>query len=1024
MSFENHVCWQTDRIYTVLNTDAEHVSTDVFLAVHTETPLTMLDARVVNRGGEMARWRMAPRDFLEQFLDPGRNHVQAVIQGESGSGKSHLIKWMALNIPERPDRRLLIVPKAGMSLRRIVELLIDLLPEVEQAEYRARLERTGAEAATKEQRRGRLLNRIAEAIKADMPREDALQEEEEWLLSELPAIFYDPHLRTILDRHGGVIDELVDHIFEAPQGYERRESQRLFQREDLPLEFHDINQMSRLAHNVLRALAADFQLVDLSLTIINRNLDRAIPQVLNLNGDELIALMLDVRRWLRKNGQHLVLLIEDFARLQGIDWAMLQALIEPGTAGNHLCEMRWAMAVTRGYYERIPDTVKTRVHFLIDMDLPTGGRDPVLGAAAIVAFAARYLNAARLPAHELQQWGENRLKSPDPAEVPNACSSCPFSGPCHAAFGTANGHGLYPFTSSALLNMAGRKDARLNERFNPRILIKEVMAVVLDHGRALKEGEFPSQQLLAVMGGMRLAPAVRDYLQRETRELFYRYHPLLELWSQHPGTVDELPEGVYRAFGLAPLQSSRRIAPDPQPSDPPPHRPPEERPPSALERDVAAIRKWGNGEVMREDTAQRLRDLIYEALETYLDWDAAELERIRFAQKATNAPFRSRNVVFADQPTLPQIGAGSVSLPIPLVSDDADDRLQSALALEGLLTHNQKGSWHVPEGASYLSSLAECLDRWSAYLLERFQRLAGGDDRWEPVAPAVELLVVGAAMGGRPAKLDAAQAEWLNVLFEPWAPLDETLGLEAQWRSLYRMLQPQQELLTGLVRAWASGSKGGKKGAFLDAGRIVPMLRRIRSDWTLTFVPPDLSRRADEYGKLASLYSRVRSDLPTAVRAEWERQTTWLTGVRHQVPDRAVWDDLLSALEEVRQAVQEHGIPYGQPARAALTETLPAAQRVQFSGLINALEALNADGGTVSALPRLGQRQISQAMVLVDRFLDVAGKFLTDVESNVGSLENSIEGQTLTLAQDQKRITESLDALVTALTVLGGSHAS
>lgn len=176
MAFQRYLCWQKDRVYTVMNPDAESVSDEIFLAVHSDHPLTLMDPNPASRqDGIGARSRMEPREFLQAFLDPNRHHVQAVVQGESGSGKSHFIKWMALNIREQEDRYLLTIPKAGMSLRRIVERIIAVLPQDRQQPYQERLNRIGQHAATKEQRRERLINRIAEAINSDPRRGRAIQ---------------------------------------------------------------------------------------------------------------------------------------------------------------------------------------------------------------------------------------------------------------------------------------------------------------------------------------------------------------------------------------------------------------------------------------------------------------------------------------------------------------------------------------------------------------------------------------------------------------------------------------------------------------------------------------------------------------------------------------------------------------------------------------------------------------------------------------------------------------------------------
>ena len=53
--------------------------------------------------------------------------------------------------------------------------------------------------------------------------------------------------------------------------------------------------------------------------------------------------------------------------------------------------------------------------------------------------------------------------------------------------------------------MLRRLDPRLSERFNPRVLVKEILAEILGtYGRDLENNRFPSRQLLEQMGGPRL----------------------------------------------------------------------------------------------------------------------------------------------------------------------------------------------------------------------------------------------------------------------------------------------------------------------------------------------------------------------------------------------------------------------------------------------------------------------------------------------------------------------------------------
>src|SRR5690242_18520229 len=104
MTFTHYACWPADRVSAVMNPDAEHIADDVFLAVHSDHDLIMVDPG--SRGGgeqqwsARQRWKVAPDVFLRDFLSSDRRQAHAAVLGQSGSGKSHLIRWLALNIPQ------------------------------------------------------------------------------------------------------------------------------------------------------------------------------------------------------------------------------------------------------------------------------------------------------------------------------------------------------------------------------------------------------------------------------------------------------------------------------------------------------------------------------------------------------------------------------------------------------------------------------------------------------------------------------------------------------------------------------------------------------------------------------------------------------------------------------------------------------------------------------------------------------------------------------------------------------------
>src|SRR5690606_10994700 len=159
-------------------------------------------------------------------------------------------------------------------------------------------------------------------------------------------------------------------------------------------------------------------------------------------------------RTLAKQDVELVLLIEDFTILQGIQRELLDAIVEPTIRPGEpdLCGIRTTLAVTSGYFDSLADTIKTRAAFashVYDLNVPFSS-DDLDGERTPLAFVGRYLNATRVGSARLEAaW--SRSKRIDADWIPNACDSCDFKSVCHDSFGrTSDGYGLYPFNDVAV----------------------------------------------------------------------------------------------------------------------------------------------------------------------------------------------------------------------------------------------------------------------------------------------------------------------------------------------------------------------------------------------------------------------------------------------------------------------------------------------------------------------------------------------------------------------------------------------
>ena len=285
--------------------------------------------------------------------------------------------------------------------------------------------------------------------------------------------------------------------------------------------------------------------------------------------------MLSVRRELLDQGVELVLLIEDFTILQGIQRELLDAITEaPARAGNAvLCPIRVAMAVTTGYFATIARTFSTRGEFaghVYSLDVPLSQAGRGVAPDDIADFVAGYLNAARLGQERLDdalvEAGDERATQR--RWVPNACEECLHQDTCHEAFGASrDGFGLYPFNAPALDRAV---ESRSPTNFDPRRILGAVVRYTLDqHRDDIRRGDFPSSAFAQHFAASHLPPLdpelVEDIRAVDAVDADRRV-ALLTFWGGRSSTVVNLPAGIHEAFALpelpdVDLQRPRRSLP-------------------------------------------------------------------------------------------------------------------------------------------------------------------------------------------------------------------------------------------------------------------------------------------------------------------------------------------------------------------------------------------------------------------------------------------------------------------------------
>ncbi len=772
----------------------------------------------------------------------------------------------------------------------------------------------------------------------------------------------------------------------------------------MPLNVLDLQKAGKPAQDFYSFLIADEDTQKATVDWLNRHLDEAIAQVLSLGREDLQRLIREVRETLVEQGIELILLIEDFAKLQGIDREVLEAVLarpqQPGR--KQLCPIRTALACTTGYFQSLIDTVRTRVTFSVNLDIGTVGEQSLITQGDIQKFVARYLNAVRLEDKTIRNWA-NFIRTEEDSErksLTSACSECEHQRDCHAGFGEADGFGLYPFTPKALEQML----ARVNPQdFNPRILIKDVLKWTLENSRDdIEQGRFPSISLREHFGQMRLSAMLQADIKAKDPQSYDRRQTLLDLWTDSNELCDLRPE-IHSAFDIPALgvkvqhievRPSVSQAKDSRTSVSNYQVEPQfqtEKIPDKLTNQLQILDRWNNREILPQDIAGELRPLIYSAIGDRVEWDAEMLLKGSFASSGTTY-FKSRNITFFS-PKVTRETISGVKLSLPLNPDDADEFRETAIAFQGILQYNHYKHWKFPDGSRYFRTYAKQLEKWSQYVLEQirlYPRESG--EPWNPVPAAVELLAIAATMAGHPTN---SMEDLINSLF-----LDlEAKDLEnrsANWKKLFNSLQNHREALLEIVKSRTACTKGSSKQfQIIDVVQILDPLKQVSKSWQPQCeIPTDVREKFPEINRARQAADEL---LEKAIQEECDRQLAVYNSVVAELGEDIKKKDVTDLVKQAIERAIEAGVFRGRKSVDDLTSVLEQFKRVGLSSYLDTMKRVQAEKDNPDSKPGKLLKYLSEnhqkAMIEASKFTSTTNNFLdaslTEVNNRIEELEVS-----------------------------------
>lgn len=990
--FPNARCWNDASRPQVMDTVALHVRDSVFMATHFPCPIQRVSPE--SRTGEP----YSEEQYLRDFLDSRRSHVFSVVYGDSGTGKSHLVRWLARNLNRGLSEGLdsvhaVLVPRESANLAAVLMRILEgcsgpVVSELQRKISESREHLTVRGAMTQ------VLDALAFVLEPENLTGSTLEfpsdEEHEFIVELLPHLLRAQPIRRALlaDQENGVVSRIARHV-----SRERRELRP--DEEDAPswravdMEVLTSQPPSGTGEDwkeLCNSLVSDERLRETTASVLNLALTEALPRLMGVRRGDLAEALREVRQFLASEGKSLILLIEDLSVAQGVDEELIECLL-PGEYSTGLCPLRSVIGITNDDFERLQSNIAGRIDIAVTFSarIARGRTDGGYFAEAdLLDFASRYLNATRYSVEELDNWHEGAGQNDLP---PSYCveSRCPNLEICHRTFGEVEGRGLYPLNPDAILRLyraCEERDRMSTDRsvFKPRRLISRVLSPFLSAAeREVPVDRFPSPSLRDEFGVRTLGASRQQELKDAyAPEIAGRIAAAWEIYSDDPyaGTVDS---DLLAAFELPVAAGTRRadvVSQRSRADDGPAHsQPPAPAEPAGPDE----FDQWVNGGAVANNDLNPWRSGLYKALSDYWDWDSDPFYTFLFKDW-----FGQRHIEFEGQRT----GTGrDTVLHVPRSPENG-------IAMRALMRGCAHDNWQ--EAIRTLEFLQRCTDELRRTFSGELRK--GGREKGKRLA--IHSLAQACLLTNKAPSNGSAEGFWAALFDDSPPATEEDLD------------QVQQKILTEfqrgslLLKRLTSCRKGMQAGSLLEAADYVDLVRSAaRAASPATGEIENISNAL--YGGFSKLADVLEGRVPDWGRTQLEHATQLVDLVELEAQGAALTafiDDLRASLDMGHRRL---GLSTSSTSLLEDLATLEIGEtEVQLAR--KALSANTSANEQLAALSQLPAERIERLLSLCKKTASEFDRLEERTKASTGEVEDDpveLEG----------RIREELGALIEAL---------
>lgn len=1018
--------WPTVKeINNCIKVEAENAHESLLLAVHQSLPL---NKKLLNHEEEPCKEKDLLLAFTTENLSTGT--LLLPIKGASGAGKSHLVRWLDAQLKRnnKIDKMHVIrIPKSA-SLRKVVELILSPLQGEEYKNlheaFRYATEQINPENAVIQFRAGleiALTKRLKQIQDQIIRFKEGLEiqvnptelQQERGHVEKLPMLFDDGELREHFDKN--VFSRLVRPLVEGRKIIEGQEIiytsfDNIIQFQEADLQLPDSIELSNSSKQVQSYYGAVLDRGvgrQKAVQLLNSVLDEAIRNAFqlgqNIGGLTLQDIILEVRRKLFLEGKELILLIEDFAALSGIQEPLLNICIQEAIRdGKQIyCTMRTCVAVTDGY--KLQDTIETRAQYSWILKKDLDSEEKVLHYT--IQLVGAYLNAAR---HGQEKLAEMFAQSKSNTTEELTSWITPFKDENTSAedweilqaFGQSDqGFWLFPFNRDAI-NVFAKAYMSFGGKltFNPRYVISYILREVLLRRDLYEKCSFPppDNKIAGVY------PEIAGLINRIALDKQAKYKALISTWGGNPDSIDKLGAMnplIFKAFDLASIHNVSNIQPktsieikipeedkkvpaikiEPQKAESP-----------FLRQIKGKLHDWVNGNLLPQADAREIRQALAKAVSTFINWNSLLIKKMEI-----------KPALF----WIPNAAGNSPSERVVKIAEnnqDEDGNLRNSII--ALLRHQLNDwKWFYEEADVDSVYYAEFIEDLSKQVIELHRKEINIKLR-----PLVQISIVNSQILGLSSS-SKSKASVLEAIFTESQQEPIPFEPETSWDKLRKLSHEIRPDLLQSILSYCGGFQGAGTTAYIiDYPRLEKILKELPQEYNdidasvfdreevkfLKSYPSQLSSN-----KLILLLSPCCDKLK-----EIQAKLLLFFG------DNLNKDEFYNGIKDLVTDVAAEGVwPSNLPSSLAIHSAINKSRKLavkELSDLLNSLPSTidtNTLAETISIVAKINPEVTKETIIFIDLiydFINALDKRLTselnilqktDSQSAINQIQNEFE---------------------------------